>query len=165
MAADRAQHVAEVMRPGAGAGPARGHRPLHRLLARLPGLRPRAAGRRGGRLSAWATDGLWPDLVVLLDVPARACGRPARRRAARPHGGGRRRLPPPGGRRLPRPGRRRPGRWVVVDGTARHEEVEAIGLAPPSPPPARPGRRLPAGLTRAARRMAVAGSPSVEDGR
>ena len=47
MAADRAQHVAEVDRARARRRPHRDLRPLRRLVDRLPGPRPPAAGRRG----------------------------------------------------------------------------------------------------------------------
>lgn len=69
MAADRAQHVAEVIRPALAAG-------RHVVTDRFAGssLAYQGYGRgldleevRG--LSAWATGGLWPDVVVLLEVP------------------------------------------------------------------------------------------------
>ena len=45
-AADRAEHVAAVIEPGPGARRGDHHRPLHRLLARLPGRRAGPAERR-----------------------------------------------------------------------------------------------------------------------
>lgn len=69
MAADRAQHVAEVIRPALDAG---------RIVVtdRFAGssLAYQSYGRglplaEVEQLSRWATDGIWPDLVVLLDVP------------------------------------------------------------------------------------------------
>jgi dTMP kinase len=79
MAAARAQHVATVIRPALEAGrDVVTDRYIHSSLAYqgygrgldLDGL---------GRLSTWATDDLWPDLVVLLDVPAEEAA--ARRRS------------------------------------------------------------------------------------
>ncbi|MBA2279908.1 MAG: dTMP kinase, partial [Acidimicrobiia bacterium] len=69
MAADRAQHVAEVVGPALAAG--------HPVVSdRFTGssLAYQGHGRRLGvpevaALSAFATDGLRPDLVVLLTVP------------------------------------------------------------------------------------------------
>ena len=58
MAADRAQHVAEVVGPGAGRRPPRRDRPLRRVVDRLPGLRPRARPpTRCAGCREWATDG------------------------------------------------------------------------------------------------------------
>lgn len=69
MAADRAQHVREVIRPALDAGR---HVVSDRYLyssiayqAHGRGLDPGVVGL----LNRWATDGLQPDLVVLLDVP------------------------------------------------------------------------------------------------
>jgi dTMP kinase len=70
MAADRAQHLAEVVTPALAGG-------RHVVSDRSAGssLAYQGYGRglpvdqvRG--LSDWASDGLWPDLVVLLEVPA-----------------------------------------------------------------------------------------------
>jgi dTMP kinase len=69
MAADRAQHVAEVVRPALAAG-------RHVVSDRYVGSTLAYQGYGRGlpaiglrRISAWATGDLWPDLVVLLDVP------------------------------------------------------------------------------------------------
>ncbi len=82
MAADRAEHVASVVRPALAAGR---HVVTDRYLyssvayqAHGRGLDPAAVRD----LSLWATDGLEPDLVVLLDLPvdvarSRAAGRHA----------------------------------------------------------------------------------------
>jgi dTMP kinase len=69
MAADRAQHVAEVIRPALAAGE-------HVVSDRYIGSTLAYQGFGRGlpvaelrQLSAWAAGGLWPDLIVLLDVP------------------------------------------------------------------------------------------------
>ena len=70
MAADRAQHVAEVIAPALSAG-------RHVVTDRFAGSSIAYQGHGRGLpvdeiagLSRWATHGVWPDLVVLLDVPA-----------------------------------------------------------------------------------------------
>jgi dTMP kinase len=69
MAADRAQHVAEIVRPTLAAG-------RHVVTDRFAGSSLAYQGYGRGlpveeieRLSRWAAAGLWPDLVVLLEVP------------------------------------------------------------------------------------------------
>ena len=69
MAADRAQHVAEKVRPALAAG-------TDVITDRYIGssLAYQGIGRGLGveevrRLSEFATDGLWPDLIVVLDLP------------------------------------------------------------------------------------------------
>ncbi|HEX3424625.1 MAG TPA: dTMP kinase [Acidimicrobiales bacterium] len=69
LAADRAQHVATVIRPALAAG-------RHVVTDRYAGSSLAYQGYGRGldvehvrRLSDWASQGLWPDLVVLLDVP------------------------------------------------------------------------------------------------
>jgi dTMP kinase len=124
MAADRAQHVAEVVRPALAAG-------RHVVSDRYIGSTLAYQGFGRGlpvtelrRLSTWAADGLWPDLVVLLDVPPavamsrlgeatdrmEAAGDEFHDRVAR------------GYRAL---AATEADRWVVIDGTASPEEVAA----------------------------------------
>ncbi len=124
MAADRAQHVAEVVRPALAAG-------RHVVSDRYIGSSLAYQGHGRGlpvvelrRLSDWATDGLWPDLVVLLEVPAtvamsrlgatpdrmEAAGEEFHDRVAR------------GYRAL---AATEADRWAVVDGTASPEHVAA----------------------------------------
>jgi dTMP kinase len=129
MAADRAQHVAEVVRPALVAG-------RHVVSDRYVGSTLAYQGFGRGlpvddlrRLSGWASAGLTPDVVVLLDVPrelgsTRAAGRadpePDRVEAA---GDGFHDRVMRGYRALAAAD---PARWVVVDGTAPADEVEAV---------------------------------------
>ncbi len=124
MAADRAQHVAEIVRPALAAG-------RHVVSDRYIGSTLAYQGHGRGLpvaelrgISAWAVDDLWPDLVVLLDVPPEvsagrvaeapdrleAAGEAFHDRVAR------------GYRALASADATR---WVTVDGSAPAEEVEA----------------------------------------
>lgn len=122
MAADRAQHVVEVIRPALGEG-------RDVVTDRYSGSTFAYQGYGRGfdlddlaRLSAWASDGLEPDLVILLDVDeatadARRCREPDRLEAAgrefhRRVLDGYRQLAAARG-------------WVVVDGNGTVDEVEA----------------------------------------
>jgi dTMP kinase len=123
MAADRAQHVADVIQPDLAAG-------LHVVTDRYIGSSLAYQGFGRGlpldevrRVSDWAADGLWPDLFVLLDVPleqsgARQTGRPDRLEAA---GVEFHRAVVEGFRSL---AAAEPSRWVVVDGSPGVDEVE-----------------------------------------
>jgi dTMP kinase len=122
MAADRAQHVAEVIRPALDAG---------RIVVtdRFAGssLAYQSYGRglpldEVEQLSRWATDGVWPDLVVLLDVPEEVSeGRlGAERDRMEEVGDGFHQRVVAGFRALAAAG---PDRWVVVDGTGTVDEV------------------------------------------
>ena len=69
MAADRAQHVATVIRPELEAGR---HVVTDRYLYSSVAYQAHARGLEAGEvrdLSLWATDRLEPDVVVFLDVP------------------------------------------------------------------------------------------------
>ena len=124
MAADRAQHVAEVVRPALSAG-------HHVVSDRYIGstLAYQGAGRglpvdELRRISAWAAEDLWPDLVVLLDVPpdvaaARAAGTPDRLEAA---GAEFHERVAQGYRTLAADD---PARWVTVDGSGPTDDVTA----------------------------------------
>jgi dTMP kinase len=126
MAADRAQHVAEVIRPELDAG-------RHVVTDRYAGSSLAYQGFGRGlpldevrRLSDWASVGLWPDLTVLLDVPLelaaarQAGGRPDRLESA---GDAFHRRVTDGFRSLAAEDR---NRWVVVDGTLGIDEVEQM---------------------------------------
>lgn len=123
MAADRAQHVAEVVRPALRAG-------RHVVTDRFIGSSLAYQGHgRGlvvaevGRLSAWATGGLQPDLVVLLDLPMQeAQARLGRRDRDRLEQAGVRfhERVVDGYRELAAAD---PGRWVVVDASRAVADV------------------------------------------
>lgn len=76
MAADRAQHMAEVVEPSLAAG-------RHVVSDRsvFSSLAYQGGGRQLGvdavwRVNDWALDGRWPDVVVFLDIdPSDAAGR------------------------------------------------------------------------------------------
>jgi dTMP kinase len=124
MAADRAQHVAEVVRPALDAG-------RHVVSDRYIGSSLAYQGFGRGlpvdqlrRLSSWASGGLWPDVAVLLDAmpdvtAARVVGRPDRVEAA---GVEFHRRVVDGYRALAAAD---PDRWAVVDACADADAVEA----------------------------------------
>jgi dTMP kinase len=128
MVADRAQHVAEVISPALKAG-------RHVVSDRYFGSTLAYQGFGRGlpvddlrRLSAWASAGLWPDGVVLLEVPPELA---STRAAARPDpapdrveaaGDGFHDRVVRGYRALAAAD---PSRWVTVDGTDPADEVEA----------------------------------------
>lgn len=124
MAADRAQHVAEVIEPALATG-------RHVVCDRYEGSSLAYQGYGRGldveelrRLSRWASAGLVPDLVVLLEVPEAvvAARRAARAGADRFEGedGAFHARVAAGFRAL---AAAEPDRWVVVDGTGTVEEV------------------------------------------
>jgi len=125
MAADRAHHVADVVRPALDAGR---HVVTDRYLyssiayqAHGRGLDPAGVAM----LNRWATDGLQPDVVLLLDVPVEVAR--ARVAHATPD---RLESEDVGFHERVRDGFRTqaaadPHRWVVVDGTATPDEIEA----------------------------------------
>jgi dTMP kinase len=124
MAADRAQHVAEVVEPALSAG-------RHVVTDRFAGSSIAYQGHGRGlpveevqHLSAWAADGTWPDLVILLDVPAAVAD--ARLGAARD----RMEAEPAAFHAAVLEGFRAqaaddPRRWAVLDGTGSIDEVAA----------------------------------------
>ena len=124
MLADRAQHVAEVVRPALDRG-------VDVVSDRFSGSTLAYQGYARGldvaelaRLSAWATCGLQPDLIILLDVPAevavaRLHGNPDRMEDA---GVDFHRRVADGYRALAAAD---PARWCLVDGRASVDEVAA----------------------------------------
>jgi dTMP kinase len=124
MAADRAQHVAEIVEPALAGG-------RHVVTDRFAGSSIAYQGFGRGLpvdqiryLSEWATDGVWPDLIVLLDVPAGEADR--RLGSARD----RMEAEPAAFHAAVMDGFRaqaeaEPDRWVTIDGTPSVEEVAA----------------------------------------
>jgi dTMP kinase len=124
MAADRAQHVADVVRPALAQG-------RHVVSDRYAASSIAYQGFGRGldlsevrRLSDWATDGLWPDLTILLDVPievaADRLGHALDRFEQAGHGFHRRVID--GFRELAAADA---ATWVVVDGTADVDVIAA----------------------------------------
>jgi dTMP kinase len=124
MAADRAQHVAEKVRPALAAG-----RSVVSDRSAFSSLAYQGHGRGLGveairELCEWATDGLWPDLAILLDVPPavsdqRMTEPPDRMESA---GADFHAVVAAGFRSLAAADR---ARWLVVDGTGTVDEVGA----------------------------------------
>ncbi len=124
MAADRAQHVDELIRPTLRSGR---HVVCDRYLA--SSLAYQGAGRdlgedAVGALSAFAVDGLMPDLILLLDVPvdvglSRIDSAPDRLESL--GAGFHERVR----RSFLRQASADPDRWVVIDATQTLDEVTA----------------------------------------
>jgi dTMP kinase len=121
MAAARAQHVAEVVRPALDGGQdVVTDRYAHSSLA-YQGYGRGLPVDDLRQLSTWATGGVWPDVVVLLDVPDDV----ARSRSAfvdrfEGEGGGFHERVAAGFREL---AAAEPEVWVVVDGVGSVDEV------------------------------------------
>jgi dTMP kinase len=124
MAADRAQHIDEVVTPALEAG-------RHVVSDRFVGSSIAYQGYGRGldpdevlRISQWACHGVWPDLVVLLDVSVEVASArlgDERDRFEREEEGFHRRVAD-GFRSLAAAD---PGQWAVVDGEADEDEVAA----------------------------------------
>ena len=125
MVADRAQHVAEVVRPALDRG-------VDVVSDRFTGSTLAYQGYARGlpvselaRLSSWATAGLQPDVVILLDLPAEVAATRMKPQADRMESAGddfHRRVAE--GYRALAAGD--PLRWRVVDGSGSVAEVEAL---------------------------------------
>jgi dTMP kinase len=123
IAADRAQHLAEVVTPALAAGRhVVSDRSIHSSLA-YQGYGRGLALERIREINAWAIDDRWPDLVLYLEVPERYLASRMRRReldrfeqaGAAFHARVR-----AGFRDL---AAAEPERWVVVDGEGRIDAV------------------------------------------
>ena len=119
MAADRAQHVAEVVMPALDAGT---WVVTDRFSASTLAYQGYGRGLDRAELAQlirWATGGVDPDLTVLIDVPVALASRPAERQRRRPaRGRGRRRSSNgwPTGTGVWPQRRRRPGWWSTAPG-------------------------------------------------
>ena len=123
MAAARAQHVAEVVRPALDAGRDVVCDRFAHSSAAYQGYGRGLALSEVLELSAWATEDLWPDVVILLDVPEEVAwarrGAPDRFEAE-----------DEGFHQRVRAGYKAlaasdPARWRVVDGSGTVEDVAA----------------------------------------
>ena len=124
-AADRAQHLHQVVRPALAAGRhVVSDRSVYSSLA-YQGYGRQLPLDEVRQLNDWAVDGLWPDLVVLLDAPADVLARRMRGRSLdrfeREDGGFHERV---------RDGfsdmaAADPHRWIVVDATPALDAVAA----------------------------------------
>jgi dTMP kinase len=124
MAADRAQHVVEVIRPALEAGRSVITDRFAGSSVAYQGYGRQLDAGEVEQLSRWATDELWPDLIVLLEVsPRDAEERLARAKDrvesagdafhARVHDG------------FLVQAMADPDRWAIIDGTAPEDDVAA----------------------------------------
>ena len=124
MAADRAQHVVEVIQPALETGRTVITDRFAGSSVAYQGYGRQLDAPEVEQLSRWATDGLWPDLVVLLEVsPVDAERRLARAKDrvesagdafhGRVHDG------------FLVQAMADPDRWAIVDGSASEDEVAA----------------------------------------
>ena len=129
MAADRAQHVAEVVRPALATGRhVVSDRSVYSSLAYQGWGRGLGEGEVR-RINDWALEGTWPDLVVLIDAPLDVLTERMKKRELdrferedqsffqRVHDGFRAMAAA------------EPRRFVVVDGTPSKDDVQAAILA------------------------------------
>lgn len=124
MAADRAQHVVQVVRPALATGRTVVTDRYSGSSIAYQGYGRQLSPQEIASISEWATDELWPDLVVLLQVPTSV----SRERT----GGARDRLEAAGDafHRRVHDGfltlaMEDPERWAVVDGSRSEDEVAA----------------------------------------
>jgi dTMP kinase len=128
MAADRAQHVAEVIRPALERG-------VDVVSDRFTGSTLAYQGYARGLpvpelagLSSWATGGLEADVIILLEVPEALAATRMKPEADRMEAAGEdfHRRVAEGYRALAAGD---PARWRVVDGSGSVQEVEALVVA------------------------------------
>ena len=124
MAADRAQHVVEVIRPALESGRTVVTDRFTGSSVAYQGYGRQLSPAEVTALSEWATDEIWPDLVILLQVPTSV--------SAERTGGARDRLEAAGDafhRRVHdgflTQAIADPERWAVVDGTQPEDDVAA----------------------------------------
>jgi dTMP kinase len=124
MAADRAQHVVEVVRPALERGQSVITDRFSGSSIAYQGYGRQLHAAEVSALSDWATDELWPDLVILLEVPTSV--------SAQRTGGARDRLEAAGEafhRRVHdgflQQAIADPDRWAIIDGTQDEDTVAA----------------------------------------
>lgn len=122
MAADRAQHVVEVIVPALESGRTVVTDRFAGSSVAYQGHGRQLPAREVEDLSRWAADGVWPDLVVLLEVPLDV--------SSQRTGGARDRMEDAGAAFHARvhdgfltQAIADPDRWVVVDGTRPEDEI------------------------------------------
>ena len=124
MAADRAQHVAEVIEPALAAGRTVICDRFAGSSIAYQGHGRQLAAAEVEQLSRWATQGRWPDLIVLLEIgPEVAEGRLRRSRDRLESAGDAFHRRVHDGYLLQ--AMEDPERWAVVDGSGSEDEVAA----------------------------------------
>lgn len=124
MAADRAQHVVEVIQPALTAGRTVITDRFAGSSIAYQGYGRQLPAAEVEHLSRWATDGLWPDLIVLLEVSPKDAEARLRRALDRLESAGE------AFHRRVHDGflvqaMEDPDRWAVVDGTLPEDDVAA----------------------------------------
>jgi dTMP kinase len=128
MLADRAQHVSEILEPALSSGRWVVTDRFSASLLAYQGFGRGLDVAELRRLTSWASRGLWPDLTVLLDVPAeQAAARQSREldRLEREDGAFHQRVA--GGYQALAAAER--ATWAVVDGSGAEAEVAGRVLA------------------------------------
>ncbi len=132
-AADRAEHVATVVAPALALGHIVVSDRYTDSSVAYQGAGRELSGTEVGRLSRWATDGLQPQLTVVLDVPAAEGPGPGR--GAGPAGVRADRVPRAGPRAVPRPG---PAGRLPLPRRRRHAAARGDHRGDPGPARAGP---------------------------
>jgi dTMP kinase len=122
MAADRAQHVAEVIEPALAAGRTVICDRYAGSSIAYQGYGRQLSASEVEQLSRWAAQGRWPDLVVLLELPPDAAGsRPDRAKDRLESAGDAFHRRVHDGYLLQ--AMEDPDRWAVIDGSGTEDEV------------------------------------------